>query len=199
MSFVEVNECQRGNPLLKYLTAISWRFSPSLADWDYELAGKLGILFVSLQFHQLNPSYFAERVSKTSRKALRVLLCLVDVKDYELFLSEITAACLTHDCTLFLVWSFAEGARYVESLRMSENRSADGLRAIRQPNDPVSTAEKFLLKIRGINKTDVENLLRRFKNIASIAAATRDQLKECPGIGETKIANIIKTFSDPLG
>lgn len=71
-----VNFTQRGNPLLKAVTNVSWEYGET--DADYEMGTNMCALFLSLRYHSLNPDYIHNRLKKLGNKyELRVLLVLV--------------------------------------------------------------------------------------------------------------------------
>jgi DNA excision repair protein ERCC-1 len=52
---VLVNPKQRGNPLLKTITAVPWEYDDIIPD--YVVGLKACILYLSLRYHTLNPDY----------------------------------------------------------------------------------------------------------------------------------------------
>ncbi|XP_039314537.1 DNA excision repair protein ERCC-1 isoform X4 [Solenopsis invicta] len=57
---VFVNPKQRGNPLLKFITNVSWEYSDIVPD--YVMGKTTCALFLSIRYHQLNPDYIHERL-----------------------------------------------------------------------------------------------------------------------------------------
>lgn len=63
--------------------------------------------------------------------------------------------------TLLVVWSNAEAARYVETLKLYEKTSADAI--MERPNtDFLGQVTDALTAIRSVNKTDVSTLVASF-------------------------------------
>ena len=58
------------------------------------------------------------------RFKLRVVLCHVDIKDSTQALLSVTSLTIANDWTLMLTWSLQEAARYVETYKSFENKSA---------------------------------------------------------------------------
>ncbi|XP_036148794.1 uncharacterized protein LOC105837251 isoform X9 [Monomorium pharaonis] len=68
-----VNVKQRGNPLLKFITNVSWEYSDIVPD--YVMGKTTCALFLSIRYHQLNPDYIHERLKLLNNTYnLRVLL-----------------------------------------------------------------------------------------------------------------------------
>ncbi|KAH8050749.1 hypothetical protein JL721_11324 [Aureococcus anophagefferens] len=77
-----VSERQRGNPLLKHLRNVAWRFEKKLVP-DYVVGEKHCAVFISIRYHLLKPSYLSRRLAELKAETwrLRVLLCHVDLDD----------------------------------------------------------------------------------------------------------------------
>lgn len=74
-----VNPKQRGNPLLKSITNVTWEFEDIVPD--YVVGRTACILFLSLKYHNLNPDYIHNRLKLLGKMfELRVLLVQVDTK-----------------------------------------------------------------------------------------------------------------------
>lgn len=72
---------QRGNPLLKFITSVLWEYDEIVPD--YEIGKTIGILFLSLRYHNLNPDYINNRLKELGKKYdLRVLLVQVIIFFY---------------------------------------------------------------------------------------------------------------------
>lgn len=76
---IQVNPKQRGNPLLKSITNVTWEFEDIVPD--YVVGRTACILFLSLKYHNLNPDYIHNRLKLLGKMfELRVLLVQVDTK-----------------------------------------------------------------------------------------------------------------------
>lgn len=81
-----VNTKQRGNPLLKSITNVTWEFEDIVPD--YVVGRTACILFLSLKYHNLNPDYIHTRLKLLGKMfELRVLLVQVDTKVSNIFIS----------------------------------------------------------------------------------------------------------------
>lgn len=80
---IQVNPKQRGNPLLKSITNVTWEFEDIVPD--YVVGRTACILFLSLKYHNLNPDYIHTRLKLLGKMfELRVLLVQVDTKVNEI-------------------------------------------------------------------------------------------------------------------
>ncbi|CAN1124320.1 DNA excision repair protein ERCC-1 [Linum perenne] len=72
-------------------------------------------------------------------------------------LLEVTKTALLHDCTLLCAWSLEECGRYLETIKMYENKSADLIQG-QMDTDYLSRLQHALTSVRRVNKTDVVTL-----------------------------------------
>lgn len=67
---------QKGNPVLKFIRCVPWEFDDIIPD--YEVGKTICLLFLSLQYHNMNPDYITNRLKELGKKYdLRVLLVQV--------------------------------------------------------------------------------------------------------------------------
>jgi len=125
------------------------------------------------------------------------VLCHVDVADVVKPLGEVNKLCCGNTCTLVCAWSLLECARYLESFKLFEHKTAESIQE-RTEADYLSRLTNVLTSIRGVNKTDVLTLGSQFRSLADIMAASADQLAACPGIGPTKVRRIHDSFHLPF-
>ena len=186
---VVVHPRQRGNPLLARLRGVAWEFAAGDAaarqTADYCVSERTGVLFLSLQFHLLDPAYVVARLlAMRTCYTLRVLLVLCDVPTGDdttstrsisssgsggcttgagAALEELNVLCVQQDTTLLLAWSNDEAAQYVAALKLLERRSAA---AIREPmpgaEDTLARVVDCLTQIRSVNRTDALALMKHF-------------------------------------
>ncbi|GBG70030.1 hypothetical protein CBR_g4857 [Chara braunii] len=191
-----VNNRQKGNPVLKYIRNIRWVFGDIVPD--YQLGESSCALFISLRYHLLHPEYLYYRIRELQKGfRLRVVLCYVDVDDVIKPLHEVTRTALLHDCTLLCAWSKEECARYLETIKAFEHKSADSIQE-RTDHDYVSRLTSALTQIRHVNKTDVATLGANFGTLSAIMGASKDELAKCPGIGERKVKRLYDAFHEPF-
>lgn len=74
-----VNIKQRGNPIIKAITNVPLEYDEIIPD--YQIGTSIGILFLSLRYHNLNPDYIHGRLKILGKQfELRVLLVQVSSK-----------------------------------------------------------------------------------------------------------------------
>ncbi|XP_052749186.1 DNA excision repair protein ERCC-1 isoform X2 [Galleria mellonella] len=193
---VLVNQKQRGNPLLKFITSVPWEYDDIIPD--YEVGKTICLLFLSLRYHNLNPDYIHNRLKELGKKyELRVLLVQVDLKDPHVPLKNLTRICLLTDMTLMLAWSPEEAARIIENYKIYENKPPDRIME-KIENDPHQKIINALSSIKPVNKTDAMTLITTFGTLENIIKVSERRLAECPGIGATKAKKLYKALHEPF-
>ncbi|CAN6481111.1 unnamed protein product [Victoria cruziana] len=191
-----VSHRQQGNPLLKHIRNVRWSFSEIVPD--YLLGQNSCALYLSLRYHLLHPDYIYHRIRELQKNyRLRVVLCHIDVEDVVKPLLEVTRTTLLHDCTLLCGWSLEECGRYLETIKIYENKPADIIQE-RTDADYLSRMNHALTSIRHINKSDVVTLGSAFGSLSGIMDASMEDLARCPGIGERKVKRLFDTFHEPF-
>lgn len=163
---------------------------------DYQLGLNNAALYLSLRYHLLHPEYIIGRM-KEMRGHRTYLLVLVDVEDMVKPLGEVTKAAVVHECTLLCAWSVEEAARYLETLKSYETKSA-GVIQERVEHDYMSRLTAALTCVRGVNKTDVFTLGTHQRTLAKIFQSEMKELSACPGLGPTKVQRLYETFKEPF-
>ncbi|XP_019052853.1 PREDICTED: DNA excision repair protein ERCC-1 isoform X3 [Nelumbo nucifera] len=180
-----VSHRQKGNPLLKHIRNVRWMFADVVCD--YLLGQNSCALYLSLRYHLLHPDYLYYRIRELNKNfKLRVVLCHVDIEDVVKPLLEVTRTALLHDCTLLCGWSLEECGRYLETIKVYENKPADIIQG-QMDTDYMSRLTHALTTVRHINKTDVVTLGSAFGSLSRIMDASMEELARCPGIGERKV------------
>ena len=85
-------------------------------------------VFLSLKFHRLKPQYMASRIKMLNRAFRTFLVCMCDVEDPVNALAEVVQGAVDQGVTLIVAFSEAECGRYLELLKVYENKQADALR-----------------------------------------------------------------------
>ncbi|KDP23543.1 hypothetical protein JCGZ_23376 [Jatropha curcas] len=191
-----VSHRQKGNPLLKHIRNVKWVFADVVCD--YLLGQNSCALYLSLRYHLLHPDYLYYRIRELQKNyKLRVVLCHVDVEDVVKPLLEVTKTALLHDCTLLCAWSLEECGRYLETIKMYENKPADLIQG-QMDTDYLSRLNHALTTVRHVNKTDVVTLGSTFGSLSNVMDASMEDLARCPGIGERKVKRLYDTFHEPF-
>ena len=197
-----VNSCQRGNPVLELIHGVPWQYADTNTGLavDYVLGPSTGCLFLSLRYHSLKPDYIYERLKMLRQGglfALRLLLCLVDIKDSTHSVRELTKVCLVSDVTLLLAFSNDEAATYLETFKAYQNKPVDGLKSKSSAN-PHTRAVEVLSSVRSVNSTDANTLLNNFGSVSAVSKANDEDLGLCPGIGGKKAKSLYNVFREPF-
>ncbi|KAI3470705.1 hypothetical protein Pfo_027368 [Paulownia fortunei] len=191
-----VSHRQKGNPLLKHIRNVRWAFADVVCD--YLLGQNACALYLSLRYHLLHPDYLYFRIRELQKNfKLRVVLCHVDVEDVVKPLLEVTKTALLHDCTLLCAWSLEECGRYLETIKVYENKPADLIQG-QMDMDYLSRLNHALTALRHVNKTDVVTLGSTFGSLSHIMDASMEDFARCPGIGERKVKRLHDTFHEPF-
>ncbi|KAG6590378.1 DNA excision repair protein ERCC-1, partial [Cucurbita argyrosperma subsp. sororia] len=191
-----VSNRQRGNPLLKHIRNVRWTFADVVPD--YLLGNSSCALYLSLRYHLLHPDYLYYRIRELQKNfKLRVVLCHVDVEDVVKPLLEVTKTALLHDCTLLCAWSLEECGRYLETIKVYENKPADLIQG-QMDTDYLSRLTHVLTSVRHVNKTDVVTLGTTFGSLSHVMDASMEDLARCPGIGERKVRRLYDTYHEPF-
>ncbi|XP_058084746.1 DNA excision repair protein ERCC-1 isoform X4 [Magnolia sinica] len=186
----------KGNPLLKHIRNVRWMFADVVCD--FLLGQSSCALYLSLRYHLLHPDYLYFRIRELQKNfKLRVVLCHVDVEDVIKPLLEVTRTALLHDCTLLCGWSLEECGRYLETIKVYENKPADSIQE-RMDTDYMSRLNHALTAVRHVNKNDVVTLGSAFGSLSRIMDASMEDLARCPGIGERKVKRLYDTFHEPF-
>lgn len=114
-----VNTTQKANPLLNHLKNTNWRYVSSTGGnkvyYDY-LVRNRSVLFLTLTYHKLYNEYIFRRIVPLQRNSDNILIFVVDDKNSEDILTEITKMCMFKGFTLLLAFNFEQAAKYLEYL-----------------------------------------------------------------------------------
>ncbi|CAN0188413.1 unnamed protein product [Ectocarpus sp. 4 AP-2014] len=194
---IQVHKRQEKNSMLRHLRNVAFEITPGLVA-DFVLGPKTCAVFISLRYHLLYPHYLIQRIKELSGHfTLRVLLCHVDVDDSETPLLEINKMAVFNDFTLVLAWSLQEAARYLETYKAYEHKSADSIQE-KVDDDFLGKLQDCFGVVRSVNKSDVLTLASNFGSLKAVCDATAGELSLCPGLGEKKVARIHEALHEPL-
>lgn len=116
---VLVNTTQKANPLLNHLKNTNWRYVSSTGGnkiyYDY-LVKKRSVLFLTLTYHKLYTEYISRRMLPLQRSDDNILIFVVDDKNSEDILTEVTKLCMFKGFTLLIAFNFEQAAKYIEYL-----------------------------------------------------------------------------------
>ncbi|TIA85480.1 hypothetical protein E3P99_03987 [Wallemia hederae] len=200
---VLVNSCQ------VEVRNVSWEYADIVPD--YVAGSSTGILFLSLRYHRLHPEYVHTRIERLGAMyQLRILLLMCDVADSEASIKEVTKTCLINNMTVVVAWSPQQAGHYLSLYLQLDNKPPDSLKE-KTPTDYQSIVNNALTSIKGVNKTDVYQLLTRFgvgrgdnwrklnshitQSVKNIIKASPDELSKCPGFGDVKVRRMQEAFN----
>ena len=116
----------------------------------------------SVRYHKLHPNYVYERLKELGKQyTLRLLLVLVDTGDHSKSLRELTRVSVILDYCVILAWSSEEAARYLETFKAFEHKSADAIKS-KAGDTQLDRLHGILSNVRTVNKTDVLTLSTNF-------------------------------------
>ncbi|PVU95762.1 hypothetical protein BB561_001605 [Smittium simulii] len=161
LSSLVINPVQKDNPILRAIQNTTYHFDDIVPDF---VVGKTSCaVYLSLRYHKLYPEYIYGRLDALQNNYdLRVLLVLVDITDYEQIIREITKATVYANITILLAWSIDEAGKYIETLKLYENKSPDIIKE-KVESTHMAQIAKSLTQIRSVNKTDVLTLVSKYK------------------------------------
>jgi DNA excision repair protein ERCC-1 len=195
-----VSTRQRGNTLLKHIRNVPFSYSEMLPD--YVLGPTTCALFLSLRYHQLYPHYVQRRIDELGKDfKIRILLVLVDVDDSSNALLVLNRLCVTHSLSLWLSWSDAEAARYLETAKALGGKDATSIQK-RESKDVADQMCDFLTSCKPLSRTDAASLWGQFGHLANLAdrnvTTSRDALSLCPGMGPIKVHRLWDALHRPF-
>ncbi len=211
-SSIQVNKTQNGNPLLTFLTDVSYKFNGQIHDVDYLVNSHCFAVFLSIKYHKLHPEYIYHKIKKigynpSNKGILRLMLVLVDVESSDDAMRELNKLCLLNNLTLIAAWSFEQCADYLTSLKQCEMNTAKGMIQGNSKRDDDMDDDLFYYKrvvetlttVKAINKTDAINLVSHFGSLEELCQkANEANLQEIPGMGQRKIKQLLKVINDPF-
>lgn len=146
--------------------------------------------------------FFLQHISKRIQEVgrnfrLRILLVFVDDESNLATLQELNKIAFACDFTLILAWSNAECARYLETFKAYEGKSATAIQE-KVETEFLPKLTSVLTNIRSVNKTDVITLMDVFGSFGSICRASEQELALCPGIGDKKVKRLHRALHEPF-
>ncbi|CAF0821439.1 unnamed protein product [Rotaria sordida] len=197
-----VHSRQRGNPLLKHIRQVKWEYSDMiLGGADYSMSRSSCALYLSLRYHQLNPNYIYDRLKSNKLPyQLKILLVQCDLTEPSQSLKELARLSIIYDLTLVVSWNDEESAKYLETYKIIEGKSAENLMDLQQyqSTDYLTKFIDMITQVKSINKTDGQTLLHGFGSLDKILNSSNEQLCVCPGLGQLKAQRLYQSFNQPF-
>ncbi|KAG8979816.1 ssDNA endonuclease and repair protein rad10, partial [Tulasnella sp. 427] len=175
---------------------VAWEYAAIAAD--YQVGATTCMLFLSLRYYRLHPEYLHRRIADLGKSYnLRILLFVIDAKDPENEIKELTKVCLINNLTIMSAWSMEEAAQYIMTYKAYENKPPNMIKE-RIDQDYNSILRNALTSIKGVNKTDVVTLRTTFGDFSTMSRASFEQLQQCPGFGKVKARRVKDAFEKPF-
>jgi DNA excision repair protein ERCC-1 len=194
---ITINETQRRNPIVQSIRNVPYEFKSNIVP-DYAIGTSTCVLFLSLKYHLLHPTYLFRRIKEVGRDyRLRVVLCLVDVDDNIPSLLEINKICFSNKFVLILSWSSLEAGRYIETLKAYEQKPPTSIQE-KVDTEFLPKMCSILKCVRSINRSDTATLLEAFGHLRGICNAEEHELVLCPGLGEKKVKRLYEALHTPF-
>eukprot|EP00038_Savillea_parva_P003244 m.122704 g.122704 ORF g.122704 m.122704 type:complete len:382 (+) comp11118_c0_seq2:36-1181(+) len=194
---VLINPRQKGNRVLEHIRNVPYEFSEDIIP-DFLVGQRHCVTFLSLRYHKLHPEYVHGRLREMGRGyTVRVLLVLIDMKDSDDALRELSRVAIGKGLSLIVCSSEKEAGRYIETFKLYENKPADMLQGAKA-EDYLSQLRSALTTVKSVNKTDTVTLLTTFGSLKDMMQASADDLRMCPGFGEQKAQRLQAVFDQPF-
>ena len=198
-NILHISTRQRGNPIISHIRNVPFQYSTMVPD--YILAPTRCALYLSIRYHNLHPQYIHRRIAELkSDFTFRMLLCYVDIQDVDnavLFLNDL---CCQNNLTLILAWSEEEAARYLETVKVFNNKDPSSIIGKKEiAGDQFLAQTAYALKAAAsVNQTDASQLLTQFGSWKNMTQASIEELSVCPGIGVKKVRRLHEAFHRPF-
>lgn len=142
--------------------------------------------------------HIVRRIQEIGRSyRLRVLLVLADDEHNLPALQELNKIAFVSEFTLLVAWSNLECARYLETLKLYEGKSAASIQQ-KEETEFTPRMAAVLTQVRSVNKSDVVTLLDMCGSLAGICAASEQRLQLCPGVGDKKVKRLRAALHQPF-
>jgi ERCC4-type nuclease len=190
---IQAHITQKQNPTTRLIKSkVEYTITDSI-DFLLGDEGNIRLNFLVFKWHLANQQYVTSRMHKNS-----FLLLLVDADD-NVALRKLNELAFRNNVRLLLAFSFEETAKVIDTLHLlSPARAAEICRGLGGSDDFDAKIRDVLTTVKGVNSTDVGNLLKNFKSLKNIANAKVEELVQIPFIGEKKAQAIYRAFNDPL-
>ncbi len=193
---VYFNSLQHGNPLLSHIIQVPQEMVEGLTV-DFSPNTTTGIFFLSCSYHRLHPEYITNRLKESVPYKLKIVLLKLDVADFEATLKELYILLLGYQFKLLVGANDQECAMLIENFAVFANKPVDFLLP-KSDDDYLNQVQTVLTSIKGINKSDSLTLIAKFKSIKNLSNATKEDLADCSGIADVKIARLLSIMNSKL-
>lgn len=190
-----MNPSQSKNPMLRYIRHVRTEFHSGISV-DFVCGPTTGVLYLTLQYHQLHPNYIYSRIRNLQPYRLKVLLVVANTSDT----SATRTLCklgVIQDLTVIMAGCEREAARYLETFRCYAGKGSEMIQG-RAADEFGERMEQVISSVRGVNKTDVQTLLLRFGSLKGVSEVDETTLRSCPGMGGIKSRRLFAALHQPF-
>jgi len=196
-STVFVSNRQKGNPILQHVSNIKLEYRGDLLP-DYIMSEHICAFYIACDYHLKNPQYLWTRMEQLgSMFKLRVILCHINTEEHEKAVMDITKLCMAADYTLILCFSTFEVARYIETYKLYENKSARTIQ-VKIDDQFMPRLTDAITSVRSVNKTDAATLINNFGTLQNVMGSSIEELSILPGFGEKKVKRFYEILHAPF-
>ena len=139
-----------------------------------------------MKYHMMNPRYITQRLDGMLGYSQKIVLLHSDSEGADDEAVELSCVCIAKGATLVLAFSAFECARYLETLKLYERRSADLIKGEQESKVHEDVFRDVLTSVRSINSSDASQLGTTFGTLPALAEASTEELLLCPGLGAKK-------------
>ena len=103
---LQVHPDQSSNPILNSISNVAYQLNDAIKT-DFATSSDVGILYLSLKYHNYRPKYIEQRIEKLERRIYRVLVVLVfvDTTPADLPCRNLSVLCTRLGVSLILAFS----------------------------------------------------------------------------------------------
>ncbi|ORM41580.1 DNA excision repair protein ERCC-1 [Babesia sp. Xinjiang] len=192
---IVVSSRQRGNPLIKHLTNVTWVEGET--QYDYKVTDAIQVLFLSLKYHRMHRGYIVARLKHLRSHKVKnpFIICQVDIPDPQDTIEELTVITFTLGYRILLSWSARQSAALLEILRIDGRKGLEFLNR-KEIKSHMREVQEVISSVRRVNNTDAAEIVRRSYSFKQLIHAKSSQFEEIPGLGKRKIQALLSAFND---
>ena len=193
-----VSPRQRLNPMVKQVKNVGLEFATADIPSDFHVNQDVGVVYLSMKYHLMNPRYILGRLDQMLGYKQRVLLLLCDSEGADEPMVDLSHHCIAKRATLLVAFSQLEAARYLETLKLYETKPPDMIRGETPSGAHEDVFAATVMAVRSVNSSDAAQLGTTFGTMKALAAAQTEELLMCPGLGAKKARALRDAFENPL-
>ncbi len=196
--FIRAHVKQKEFPLHSSITHVNINYfdgDPNTQP-DFIIGVSTCAVVCGLSHHKAHPKYIELRM-RPLKFQLRILFLVVNFDDIK-SINDVNRICFELGCTLIVVWSLDECAKYLEHYAFADFHKSSASIQQKEETEFVPRVSQVLTNVRSINKTDVLTLLDTFGSVENLCKANEQQLVLCPGLGDLKVKRLHAALHAPF-